>query len=114
MIVLNKRNGKRVDAEGAIGILEKVRGLMFRRKPVSLLFDFFEDGTHPIHSLFVFHTFWAIYINSSGTVVDKFRVEPFGLAKRNRVPARYLLETQHGGYFDIGDEVKIDVRMEDY
>jgi uncharacterized membrane protein (UPF0127 family) len=116
MIVENKSNGKRMECEGAPSILQKIRGLMFRRKIVPILFDFHTDGSHGIHSFFVCAPFYAIYISSSGRVVDKFRVAPNEAYRVNSSPARYLLEVDEGkgDWFSKGDEVKIHARMENH
>ena len=114
MIVENKRSGKRVECETALSHLEKMRGLMFRRKPVSILFDFFQDGIHPIHSFFVSFPFYAIYISSNGEVVDKFRVAPYEAHRQNSFPSRYLLETdeESAAGFKVGDMVVLHAGME--
>ena len=114
MIVENSRNGKRVECEPALSMLEKIRGLMFRRKMVSLLFDFFREDIHPIHSFFVSFPFYAIYISSSGEVIDKFRVAPSEAHRQNSAPARYLLETDESSAsgFEIGDKVVLHAGLE--
>jgi uncharacterized membrane protein (UPF0127 family) len=107
MRVVNRRTGKSVEAEEAFGMLRKIKGLMFRKKPTAILFDFRKEGAHPIHSLFVFFPFYAVYIGENGEVVEKFRVEPFCFLKKNSVPARYLLElgAEQGDLFEKGDRV---------
>lgn len=114
MIVENARNGKRVECESALSMPQKIRGLMFRRKMVSILFDFFLDDIHPIHSFFVAFPFYAIYISSSGEVVDKFRVAPSEAHRQNSAPARYLLETdeESAAGFGVGDKVVMHAGLE--
>ncbi|MBD3397827.1 hypothetical protein GF412_01695 [Candidatus Micrarchaeota archaeon] len=114
MIVENKRNGKKVTCEKACTPLSQIRGLMFRREVIPILFDFFRDDIHPIHSFFVPSAFYAIYISSSGEVVDKFRVVPSELHRQNSGPARYLLEIdeKRAAWFKKGDRVVLDARME--
>jgi uncharacterized membrane protein (UPF0127 family) len=108
MIVRNRRNGKELRCLTAFSILPQIRGLMFRRSPVSILFDFGDEAIHPIHSLFVFFPFDAIYISGSGKVLEKSRIMPFSPLHKNSAPARYLLEadTGSGESFSTGDEVE--------
>jgi uncharacterized membrane protein (UPF0127 family) len=115
MIVENKRNGKKVECEKALSLLSKVRGLMFRKEIIPILFDFFRDDIHPIHSFFVPAPFYAVYISSSGRVVDKFRVVPSEFHRQNSGPARSLLEIDEGraAWFEKGDRVVLDAGMED-
>jgi len=114
MIVENTVNGKKVECEDAITLSAKLRGLMFRKKIVPILFDFHLDDIHPIHSFFVRFPFYAIYLSSSGKVVDKFRVVPFEAHRQNSNSARYLLEIdeERAGWFKIGDRVKFYAGME--
>lgn len=116
MIVRNRRNGKEARCLTAFSIIPQIRGLMFRPGPVSILFDFHDEAIHPIHSLFVFFPFSAVYISAGRTVLEKFRVPPFSILCRNSKPARYLLETdlKTGEFFSPGDEVDFDAGMEDY
>jgi uncharacterized membrane protein (UPF0127 family) len=109
MIVENKGNGKKVECEGALTFMQKVRGLMFRKKIVPILFDFHAEGSHGIHSFFVCAPFYAIYINSSGKVTDKFHVRPNEAYRENSSPARYLLEIdeERAAWFGKGDRVEI-------
>jgi uncharacterized membrane protein (UPF0127 family) len=107
MIVGNRRNGKQTSCLTASSTLPQLRGLMFRAKPVSILFDFHEEAIHPIHSLFVFFPFYAIYISKEKKVIEKSHIGPFRLLHKNSRAARYLLETdiKTGEYFSVGDEV---------
>lgn len=116
MIVRNGRNGKEIRCLTAFSALPQIRGLMFRAKPASILFDFGADGAHPIHSLFVFFPFDAVYIGADRRVTEKFRVRPFSLLCRNAIPARYLLETdtESGESFTPGDEVDFVAWMENH
>ncbi len=114
MIVRNKSNGEKTEALTAFFVLPQVRGLMFRLKPVCILFDFHEEATHPIHSLFVFFPFYAIYISEGKKVLEKARIGPFQWVYRNSKAARYLLETdvKTGESFSVGDEVDFDAGVE--
>ncbi len=114
MIVENTQNQKKVECLKALSPFEKMRGLMFRRKIVPILFDFSKDGIHAIHSFFVAAPFYAVYISSSGEVVDKFRVVPSEAHRQNSTPARYLLEIDEAraSWFNRGDKVMLYARME--
>jgi len=70
----------------------RFRGLMFRKKPVKLLFVFPFTARHAIHSLFVFFPFTAVFLDERKRVVDALDVEPFSLYAAPRAPARYALE----------------------
>ena len=115
MIVENKTNGKKLNCDDAVSLLSKMRGLMFRKEIIPILFDFFRDDIHAIHSFFVPAPFYAIYISSSGEVVDKFRVVPSEAHRQNSEPARYLLEIdeERAAWFEKGDRVVVHVRVED-
>ncbi|MCP4647697.1 MAG: DUF192 domain-containing protein [bacterium] len=114
MIVENKTNGKKLNCSKAVSPLEKIRGLMFRKEVIPILFDFFVDGIHAIHSFFVPAPFYAIYISSSDEVVDKFRVVPSEAHRQNSEPARYLLEIdeKRAAWFEKGDRVVVNARVE--
>ena len=114
MIVENKRNKKKIKCEKACTLLSKVRGLMFRKEIIPILFDFFRDDIHAIHSFFVPAPFYAIYISSSGEVVDKFRVVPSEAHRQNSKPARYLLEIdeKRAAWFEKEDKVVVHARVE--
>ena len=74
MIVMNKTNGAKTEALAAFSLLPQIRGLMFRSKPVSILFDFHEEAVHPIHSLFVFFPFYrseSTRLNSSHEIPSR-------------------------------------------
>jgi uncharacterized membrane protein (UPF0127 family) len=114
MIVSNKTNGAKTEALTAFSILPQIRGLMFRARPVCILFDFREEAVHPIHSFFVFFPFYAIYLSREKKVLEKARIGPFRRIYRNSKAARYLLETdlKTGGSFSVGDEVDFDAGVE--
>ena len=114
MIIENTQNQKKVECTEALSLPQKMRGLMFRKKIIPILFDFFKDGVYAIHSFFVPGPFYAIYISSSGEVVDKFRVVPKEVHRQNSTPARYLLEIseERAAWFKKGDKVIFHARME--
>ncbi|HIH23269.1 TPA: hypothetical protein HA238_06075 [Candidatus Micrarchaeota archaeon] len=81
--------------EKADTLLARIRGLMFSEKR-NILFVFPHEGIQPIHSLFVFFPFHAVYLDKEMQVVEKFRVEPFEMLVKNTKPAKYLLEIPEG------------------
>ncbi|MBN2122185.1 DUF192 domain-containing protein [Candidatus Micrarchaeota archaeon] len=107
ILIKNAGSGKELECETAYTFFDKVRGLMFRKKIAPILFDFNYEGTHGIHSFFVFSPFYAIYLSASKEVIDKFRVVPNEAYRCNASPARYLLEIDEGraAWFNKGDKV---------
>ena len=86
-----------VPLESANTSLSRLRGLMFRKKPVSILFTFAWPDLHGIHSFFVSFPFDAVYLDEAGRVVDVFvRVPPFIPYLAPRKPVRYLIELPPG------------------
>ncbi|MCD6549782.1 DUF192 domain-containing protein [Candidatus Micrarchaeota archaeon] len=92
-------------------LLSQVRGLMFRRKRVNILFVFNEDKICPIHSWFVFYPFDAVYLDRNFRVVEIFRdVKPFSYVRPTR-PSSYLLEvSHHRPSLRVGDRIVIKTR----
>jgi len=77
--------------------ISRARGLMFRRKPVSILFKFDYAARHAIHSFFVFFPFDAIYLDAGMRVVSLFHhIPPLTPYLSPSSPARYLLEAPAG------------------
>ncbi|MEM3060242.1 MAG: DUF192 domain-containing protein [Candidatus Anstonellales archaeon] len=85
------------NAEVAASSISKVLGLMFRKKAAPILFEFEEDKRWAIHSLFVFFSFDAVFLDANYVVVDVFQsVKPFTLYIRPRRKCRFLLEMPAG------------------
>ncbi len=104
-IIKVKGAGKTVcnDFESANNTLARMRGLMFRARPVSILFDFYSEGIYPIHSFFVRFDFDAIYLDSDFRVVEAFEsVKPNTALVKPTKNARYLLETASGACAMLG------------
>jgi len=59
--------------------LHRVKGLMFLRKEKAkaLLFDFNKPYREAIHSLFVFFSFVAVWIDSKGKIIEIKKIRPF-------------------------------------
>lgn len=86
-----------VTLEQADTPLLRLRGLMFRKRAVSILFTFACAGLHGIHSFFVSFPFDAVYLDGAGRVADVFeRVPPFTPYLAPRRPVRYLIELPPG------------------
>jgi len=84
------------DIEVAGTFFAHMRGLMFRRKIVTLLFVFDTEAVHDIHSFFVFGKFDAIYLDERMNVVEVFTaISPFAYLATHK-PSKYLLETPAG------------------
>ncbi len=97
--IRNATAGKSVTLtlEQANTSLSRLRGLMFRKKPVSIIFTFAWSDLHGIHSFFVSFPFDAVYLDEEGKVVDVFeRVAPFTPYLSPRKPVRFLLEFPPG------------------
>ncbi len=89
--ILEKISSQELVAKECRSIFSKARGLMFR-KPQVLMFDFSRETCEPIHSLFVFYPFLAIWLNSKGEVVDAKIVKPFTFFIRPREKFTKLIE----------------------
>ena len=78
-------------------IASRTKGLMFRKNPASLFFDFDYMGIHSIHSCFVNFEFDAIYLDDDWNVVDVFfAIRPFQALISPSSACRYLLELPTG------------------
>ena len=82
---------------------KQMLGLMFS-KPKNLLFEFWKEGIHQIHSWFVFHEFDALYLDENMKVLEKFHVKPFYVLE-NKIPAKYLLEVSEPNDVIVGDVI---------
>lgn len=97
---------KIINYELADSFFSRARGLMFRFSPKTILFIFPKEGIHPIHSLFVFFPFDAVYLDAQMRVTEIFRsVPPFTLLISPKKPAKYLLE------LPAGDAEKLSIKV---
>jgi uncharacterized membrane protein (UPF0127 family) len=108
------RRGGRVlwRCELADSFFKRLGGLMFRtRFEEPLLFVFERESRQPIHSLFCFVDFDAIYLDSSGRIVDLFKgIRPFTPLVTPSSKAKYLIEAPSGS---AGRErLKVGSRLE--
>ncbi len=93
--------------EVADNFLSKFIGLMFNFKKNRNILFIFKEGKNPIHSLFVFQDFYAIYLDKKMKVTEIFKVKPFKFYISNKKPAKYLLESTDLEVIPkIGEELK--------
>ncbi|VVB66526.1 putative ACR [Candidatus Gugararchaeum adminiculabundum] len=106
-INLLKKSGRTTIAkdgqyEIAESFFSKMRGLMFRRKPKTILFKF-SSNENAIHSLFVFFEFDAVFLDKQKRVFQIIeKIRPFRLLIRPKAKATYLLELPPGKARELG------------
>ena len=101
---LSNKNVLAEKAEVAGSFWKKAKGLMLRKEPVPMLFDFGHDGRHGMWMPFMRFSIDIIYIDSSKRVVDiKEGCPPLRLLNPftwkvfcPKESARYVLETEAG------------------
>ena len=85
----------------------RFRGLMFRKKPVVIVFPFKKPTKYgaSIHSFFVFFDFYAIYINKEGIISEKILVKPFVFRITPKEDTICLIEVPVclGNKFNVGE-----------
>ena len=75
----------------------RMRGLMFRKKCMPMLFVFDSEAIWPIHSFFVGFPFDAIFLSGKNRVVGVFpSIKPFTPCVSPPQPSKYLLELPDG------------------
>ncbi|MEM2137539.1 MAG: DUF192 domain-containing protein [Candidatus Anstonellaceae archaeon] len=90
---ISKKKSLRADVEIADSELSRMRGLMFRKKVIPMLFIFDSEGIFPIHSYFVKGKFDAVYLSVDKAVTEIFRGIPPGTPLVTpKKKAKYLLE----------------------
>lgn len=76
-----------------VSFFGRIRGLMFRKKySQELLFDFFRECKEPIHSLFVFFPFLALWLNERNEILEYRIVKPFTLSVKPKRSFYRLIE----------------------
>ena len=76
-----------------VGSFGKFRGLMFHSKKVgNLMFEFSRERRWGIHSLFVFFSFLAVWLDGENRVLEWKIVRPFRFSVRPRKKFRRLIE----------------------
>jgi len=103
---ISKKKSEKISLEIADNEFSRMRGLMFRKKIIPILFIFGYEGKFPIHSHFVKAEFDAIYVSQGGTVVEVFRRIP---PEQDRISPQkdssFLLELPP----ELTDRLKIEV-----
>lgn len=90
---ISKKKSLSISIEIADNDFLRMRGLMFRKKTVPILFIFDSPGIFPIHSHFCPEEFDAVYVSQSGVVTEIFRRIPPGVDRITPAKAAsYLLE----------------------
>ena len=90
---LSKKKSAKIPMEVADNDFSRMRGLMFRKKVIPMLFIFDSENIYPIHSKFVPAKFDAIWLSPNGTAVDVIRrIPPNRAIIRPAQRALYLLE----------------------
>lgn len=85
-ITLNK---KTIDVPlRRLSLFGKIKGLMFSRSSQILFFA----NTNRIHSLFVFFSFLAVWLNDKNEIIEITMVKPFRLDVKPRKFATNLIE----------------------
>ena len=90
-----KNKGKKINLlVKECNILERIRGLMFRRNNADmiLLFDFRKQTKERIHSYFVFFDFLAVWTDDKNNVIEKRIVKPFTLSIKPKKSFHKLIE----------------------
>lgn len=75
-----------------LNFLEKGVGLMFKKNPRILLFEFKKSKNRSIHSFFVFHSFLALWLNKKNEVVEFKIIKPFQFSVKPKKPFFKLVE----------------------
>ena len=90
---VSRKKTARIPLEIADTEFSRMRGLMFRKKTVPILFIFGFEGKFPIHSHFVAEEFDAVYVSQDGIVNEVFRkIPPNTNLVSPKKDSSYLLE----------------------
>jgi uncharacterized membrane protein (UPF0127 family) len=102
MEIINGSKKIEIPSVKKVSEIGKVRGLMFRRRDncPALLFEFNRPVKMKIHSLFVFFPFLAVWLDSSGKILDKKIVKPWKVSVSPSVKEySKLLEIPINGFY---------------
>ncbi|MFA5930215.1 MAG: DUF192 domain-containing protein [Candidatus Micrarchaeia archaeon] len=100
-----KKKSIRAELETADTDFKRVRGLMFRKEIVPILFKFGFVGIFPIHSYFVNGEFDAVYLAAGGKVNEVFRrIPPNTALVSPKKKSSFLLELP----VDMADKLRIE------
>ena len=77
-------------------LLSKARGMMFRKRPVSMIFDFRKEKMNPLHMIFVFFPIDIIFLDKAKRIIEiKEELKPFAFYNpKNK--SRYIVELEKG------------------
>lgn len=106
--ITNLSNGKSLSfpLQNAATMESRLRGLMFRKACVPLLFTFGFESTWAIHSFFVAFPFDAIYLSEDMEVSGVFHsVKPFTPHLAPPLPSKFLLELPEGSAKKFGAKI---------
>lgn len=93
-IKLNCKNKKIILEVKKCNLFQRAKGLMFsrREKARALLFDFEKQTREPIHSLFVFFPFVAVWLDDKSRTLETSVVKPFKFVIKPRKSFKSLVE----------------------
>lgn len=93
-IIKNKSRKIKIKDIKKISEIEKIIGMMFHSKEncPAMLFQFKKQTNIPIHSLFVFFPFIAVWLDNKNNIVDIKKIKPFKLSIKSNKPFYKLLE----------------------
>ncbi len=77
-------------------MLEKIKGLMFEKKPKRILFVFDKDIDLAFHSLFVNFEFEMYFLDKNFKVLEIKKIKPWNAWIKPSAKYRYVLETELG------------------
>lgn len=92
-----------------ISPLSKARGLMFRKRPIPLVFEFRKEKINALHMMFVFFPIDIIFLDKDKKIVElKQNLRPFSFYNpKNK--SRYVIELEKGriaeSRSEIGDKI---------
>ena len=107
MFVINKSKKKVLSGDAVMqeNVIGKCLGLMFRRKPQSMILRFSREGFHSLHMWFVFFPIDVLFLDKSKKVVEiKERFLPWTMYRPRR-KAQYVVELPHGSVQETSTEV---------
>lgn len=109
MVAIRRKNKPLCNALIADSLFSRMHGLMFRASAIPILFKFRNSAIWPIHSLFVFFPFDAVYLDPGKRIVEiipnipswQFLISP-------KFPSQFLLELPSGASegIKIGDTLE--------
>ena len=113
-IIKNKSRKIKIKDIKKISEIEKIIGMMFHSKEncPAMLFQFKKQTNIPIHSLFVFFPFIAVWLDNKNNIVDIKKIKPFKLSIKSNEPFYKLLEIPFNKKYS--KEIKIIFKNRQY